>query len=98
MQELRTARGSARASESNAGNSKQSLRSSVILKHYQKFSGQISAAAIIVLAGMLLGSAATPAMRGQTGPADAQTGVSVEASQQVFSVMCALDAAGFAAD
>jgi len=37
-------------------------------------------------------------MRGQAAPADAQTGVSVEASQQIFSVMCALDAAGFAAD
>ena len=37
-------------------------------------------------------------MRGQAGPPDAQTGVSVEASQSIFSVMCALDAAGFAAD
>ena len=37
-------------------------------------------------------------MRGQAGPAEAQTGVSVEASESIFSVMCALDAAGFAAD
>jgi hypothetical protein len=51
-------------------------------------------AAIIIL----LGTAVTPEMRGQAAPADAQTGVSVEASQQIFSVMCALDAAGFAAD
>jgi tetratricopeptide (TPR) repeat protein len=51
-------------------------------------------AAIIIM----LGTAVTPEMRGQAAPADAQTGVSVEASQQIFSVMCALDAAGFAAD
>ncbi len=37
-------------------------------------------------------------MHGQGVPEGAQTGVSVEASQQIFSVMCALDAAGFAAD
>jgi hypothetical protein len=70
------------------------VRSSVIAKHHQKFSAHVLVAAIIVL----LGTAVTPAMRGQAGPADAQTGVSVEASQSIFSVMCALDAAGFAAD
>jgi len=47
---------------------------------------------------ILLGTAVTPATRGQAGPEGAQTGVSVEASQSIFSVMCALDAAGFAAD
>ena len=70
------------------------MRSSVIPKHHQKFSAHVVFAAFIIL----LGSAATHATRGQAGPADAQTGVSVEASQQIFSVMCALDAAGFAAD
>ena len=48
--------------------------------------------------GILFGTANTPATRGQATPPDAQTGVSVEASQSIFSVMCALDAAGFAAD
>jgi tetratricopeptide (TPR) repeat protein len=74
------------------------VRSSVIQKHHQKFSAHVFVAAIIVLLGILLGTAVTPAMRGQAGPADAQTGVSVEANQSIFSVMCALDAAGFAAD
>jgi len=46
----------------------------------------------------LLSTAVHPATRGQAGPEGAQTGVSVEASQSIFSVMCALDAAGFAAD
>jgi hypothetical protein len=46
----------------------------------------------------MLGTAVPPATRGQAGPEGAQTGVSVEASQSIFSVMCALDAAGFAAD
>lgn len=70
------------------------MRSSAIPKHYQKFSTHVVLAAFIIL----LCTAATHATRGQAGPADAQTGVSVEASQQIFSVMCALDAAGFAAD
>ena len=54
----------------------------------------------VFLAGIiiLLGTAITPSTRGQDGPEGVQTGVSVEASQQIFSVMCALDAAGFAAD
>jgi tetratricopeptide (TPR) repeat protein len=47
---------------------------------------------------ILLGTALPPATRGQAGPEAALTGVSVEASPQIFSVMCALDAAGFAAD
>jgi tetratricopeptide (TPR) repeat protein len=70
------------------------VRSSVIPKHLQRFSAHVVLAAIIIL----LGTAVTPATRGQAGPADAQTGVSVEANQSIFSVMCALDAAGFAAD
>jgi tetratricopeptide (TPR) repeat protein len=70
------------------------VRSSIIPKHHQKYSAHVILAAIIIL----LGTAATHATRGQVGPADAQTGVSVEASQSIFSVMCALDAAGFAAD
>ena len=46
----------------------------------------------------MLGAAVTPRTHGQAGPEGAQTGGSVEASQQIFSVMCALDASGFAAD
>ena len=70
------------------------MRSSVIPKRSQKFSAHVFLAAIIIL----LGTATTPATRGQAGPAEVQTGVSVEASPSIFSVMCALDAAGFAAD
>jgi hypothetical protein len=70
------------------------VRSSVIPKRSQKFSAHVFLAAIIIL----LGTATTPATRGQAGPAEVQTGVSVEASPSIFSVMCALDAAGFAAD
>ena len=70
------------------------MRSFIISKHSQKFSAHVFLAAIIIL----LGTAVTPATRGQAGPPEAQTGVSVEASQSIFSVMCALDAAGFAAD
>jgi tetratricopeptide (TPR) repeat protein len=91
-------RGGARVPESNAGKSTKPVRSSVIPKHPQKFSAHVFVAAIIVLLGILPGTAVTPALRGQAAPPDAQTGVSVEASQSIFSVMCALDAAGFAAD
>jgi len=70
------------------------VRSSIISTHSQKFSAHVFLAALIIL----LGTAVTPATRGQAGPEGAQTGVSVEASQSIFSVMCALDAAGFAAD
>jgi tetratricopeptide (TPR) repeat protein len=70
------------------------VRSSVILKHHQKFSAHVFVAAIIIL----LGTAAIPVTRGQANPDTTQTGVSVETSQSIFSVMCALDAAGFAAD
>jgi tetratricopeptide (TPR) repeat protein len=70
------------------------MRSSIIPKRSQKFSAQVFLAAIIIL----LGTAVTPMTHGQAGPEGVQTGVSVEASQQIFSVMCALDAAGFAAD
>jgi hypothetical protein len=66
----------------------------IISKHSQKFSGQVFVAAVIIL----LGTVGTSQMHGQAGPEGAQTGVSVEASQQIFSVMCALDAAGFAAE
>jgi hypothetical protein len=91
---LRSARGGARVFESNAGNSTKSVRSSVIPKYYQKLSAHVFVAATIIL----LGTVSTRTTGGQAGPADAQTGVSVEASQSIFSVMCALDAAGFAAD
>jgi tetratricopeptide (TPR) repeat protein len=70
------------------------MRSSIIPKRSQKFSAQVFLAAIIIL----LSTAVTPQTHGQAVPEGAQTGVSVEASQQIFSVMCALDAAGFAAD
>src|SRR5271156_5010692 len=91
---MRSARGGARVFESNAGNAMKSVRSFIISKHSQKFSAHVFLAAIIIL----LGTAVTPATRGQAGAPEAQTGVSVEASQSIFSVMCALDAAGFAAD
>jgi len=68
------------------------VRSSIIPKRPQKFSAHVFLAAVIIL----LGTTVSSATRGQAGPPDAQTGVSVEASQQIFSVMCALDAAGFA--
>lgn len=70
------------------------MRSSIIPKRSQKFSAQVFLAAIFIL----IGTVATPMTHGQAGPEGVQTGVSVEASQQIFSVMCALDAAGFAAD
>jgi tetratricopeptide (TPR) repeat protein len=70
------------------------MRSFIISKRSQKLSAQGFLAAIIIL----LGTAVTPQTHGQAVPEGAQTGVSVEASQQIFSVMCALDAAGFAAD
>jgi tetratricopeptide (TPR) repeat protein len=46
----------------------------------------------------LLGATATPTTLGQSQADATETGVSVEASQQVFATMCALDAAGFGAD
>jgi hypothetical protein len=70
------------------------VRSFIISKRSQIFSAQVFLAATIIL----LGTAVTPQTHGQAVPEGAQTGVSVEASQQIFSVMCALDAAGFAAD
>jgi hypothetical protein len=70
------------------------VRSFIISTHSQRFSAHVFLAALIIL----LGTAVTPATRGQAGPEGAQTGVSVEASQSIFSVLCALDAAGFAAD
>jgi tetratricopeptide (TPR) repeat protein len=81
-------------SRSKAANSTKLVRSSIIPKRSQKSSAQVFLAAAIIL----LGSAITPQTQGQTGPEGAQTGVSVEASPQIFSVMCALEAAGFAAD
>jgi len=71
------------------------VRTPIIRKHSQKLLPYILLAAIIILLGTAI---ITPATRGQAGPEADQTGVSVEASQQIFSVMCALDAAGFAAD
>lgn len=70
------------------------LRSSVIQKFLQKFSAPIVFATII----LLLGAAATPTTLGQSAADATATGVSVEASQQIFATMCALDAAGFDAD
>jgi tetratricopeptide (TPR) repeat protein len=59
---------------------------------------QFSAYVILAAVVILLGTVVTPSTRGQASQEGAQTGVSVEASQEIFSVMCALDAAGFAAD
>jgi tetratricopeptide (TPR) repeat protein len=90
----RAGRAGACVSRSKAANSTKLVRSSIIPKRSQKSSAQVFLAAAIIL----LGSAITPQTQGQTGPEGAQTGVSVEASPQIFSVMCALEAAGFAAD
>jgi hypothetical protein len=47
----------------------------------------------------VLGVAAASKIYGQAAPAQQWTsGISVEASQQLFSTMCALDAAGFDAE
>jgi tetratricopeptide (TPR) repeat protein len=70
------------------------LRSSVIRKFLQKFSAPVIFAAII----LLFGATATPTAPGQSRADATETGVSVEASQQIFATMCALDAAGFGAD
>ena len=70
------------------------LRSSVIRKFLQKFSAPVIFAAII----LLFGATATPTTPGQSRADATETGVSVEASQQIFATMCALDAAGFGAD
>jgi hypothetical protein len=64
------------------------VRSSIIPKRSQKSSAQLFLAATI----LVLGIAITPQTHGQAGPEGAQTGVSVEASQQIFSVMCARNA------
>ena len=48
---------------------------------------------------LVLGIAAAPKIHGQAAPMQEwASGISVEASQQLFSTMCALDAAGFDAD
>ena len=48
---------------------------------------------------LVLGIAAAPKIHGQAAPTQEwASGISVEASQQLFSTMCALDAAGFDAD
>src|SRR5271154_1039237 len=91
---MRAVRDSAHVPESLAGDSTKSVRSFVIPKYFQRFSGHVILAAIIIL----LGTAVPPATRGQDNPDASETGVSVAASEQIFSVMCALDAAGFAAD
>ncbi len=70
------------------------VRSPVIRKFLLKFSAPIVSAAII----LLLGATATPKTLGQSSADATETGVSVEASQQIFATMCALDAAGFDAD
>ncbi len=70
------------------------MRSSVIRQFFQKFSAPVVFVAII----LLLGGTATPRTLGQSAADASETGVSVEASQQIFATMCALDAAGFGAD
>jgi tetratricopeptide (TPR) repeat protein len=47
---------------------------------------------------LLFGATADPTMRDQSAADSTETGVNVEASPQIFSTMCALDAAGFDAD
>jgi len=52
---------------------------------------------VLVAAGIGIGSSARNSQAQQAEPANA-TGISVEASPQIFATMCALDAAGFDAD
>ncbi|MGC2001773.1 MAG: hypothetical protein WA658_18085, partial [Candidatus Acidiferrales bacterium] len=70
------------------------MRSPVIPKFSKKFSAPVIFAAII----LLFGATAVPTTLGQSQADATETGVNVEASQQIFATMCALDAAGFGAD
>jgi tetratricopeptide (TPR) repeat protein len=63
----------------------------------RKFSQSDSILACLI-ATIFLGSLPLANLRGQASADSAVSGVSVEASQQVFSTMCALDAAGFSSD
>ncbi len=49
-------------------------------------------------AAVVLGSVAMPLAHARMQSGTPESGVSVESSQQLFAVMCALDAAGFASD
>ncbi len=91
---MRAVRDSAHVPDLNTDDSTKSVRSSVIPKYFQRFSGHVFLVALIIL----LGTTVPPATHGQDNPDASETGVSVAASEQIFSVMCALDAAGFAAE
>jgi tetratricopeptide (TPR) repeat protein len=69
------------------------LRGLPIRKSIREFVRIFPALAVAVLLGM---SASAP--KAQQVGESAYTGISVEASPQIFSTMCALDAAGFGAD
>ena len=77
----------------------QKLRSWLIAKRVrglaQKFTWAVTA---LILFCVLVPRAAAFEEQGQQASSSNYTGVSVEASPQVFSTMCALDAAGFGAD
>jgi tetratricopeptide (TPR) repeat protein len=79
----------------------QKLRSWLIAKRVrglaQRFTWAVTA---LILFGVLIPPvrAATLEEQGQQASPGSYTGVNVEASPQVFSTMCALDAAGFGAD
>ena len=77
----------------------QKLRGWLIAKRIrglaQKFAWAVTA---LILFCVLVPHAAALEEQGQQASSNSYTGVSVEASPQVFSTMCALDAAGFGAD
>ncbi|MGA3293663.1 MAG: tetratricopeptide repeat protein [Candidatus Acidiferrales bacterium] len=52
----------------------------------------------LILALLAVSGAGAAALKAQQGAESGYTGISVEASPQIFSTMCALDAAGFGAD
>jgi tetratricopeptide (TPR) repeat protein len=79
----------------------QKLRSWLIAKRIRGLAQKLTwAVTALILFGVLIPPvrAATLEEQGQQASAGSYTGVNVEASPQVFSTMCALDAAGFGAD
>ena len=77
------------------------MRSWLIAKHVRGLAQKLTwAVTALILFGVLIPPvrAATLEEQGQQASPGSYTGVSVQASPQVFSTMCALDAAGFGAD
>ena len=63
------------------------------IRNFFRFYPVLALLAVLVATGAVLWTAAAP----QAGPGN-YSGISVEASPQIFATMCALDAAGFEAD